>query len=119
MEGGRRSSTALVLLALMLAVSSATTAAAAAQRRQPPGPRSYKLITVMTSLGDRARLAVRDDDSPIAGFANGKNDWFNIQGSEDLLQPFRNRYGGGGDNDIPGHGLVNLLGALVKKNATS
>jgi hypothetical protein len=60
---------------------------------------------------------MRADDSSIAGFANGKNDWFAIQGSEDLLEPFRNRYGGGGD--IPSHGLVNLLGALLKKNATS
>jgi hypothetical protein len=59
---------------------------------------------------------VRADDSSITGFANGKNDWFAIQGSEDLLEPFRNRYGGG---DIPSHGLVNLLGALLKKNVTS
>ncbi|CAD6261435.1 unnamed protein product [Miscanthus lutarioriparius] len=100
----------------MLAASSTTTAAAA-QRFQLPANWSYKLITVMISRGDRARLAVRADDSSIAGFANGKNNWFAIQGSEDLLESFRNRYGGG--DDIPSHGLVNLLGALVKKNATS
>jgi opacity protein-like surface antigen len=116
MEGGRRSSTALLLLALMLAASSTTTAAAA-QCRPPPADGSYKLITILTSRGDKVKLALRADDSSIAGFANGKNDWFAIQGSEDLLEPFRNRYGGGGD--IPSHGLVNLLGALLKKNATS
>ena len=117
MEGGRRSSTALLLLALMLAASS-TNAAAAAQRRRPAADGSYKLITILTSHGDKVKLAVSADDSSIAGFANGKNDWFAIQGSDDLLEPFRNRYGGGG-GDIPGHGLVNLLGALLKKNATS
>lgn len=117
MEGGRRSSTALLLLlALMLAASSTTPAAAAQRRRPPAAARSYKLITIQTSRGDQAKLAVRADGSSIAGFANGKNDWFAIQGSEDLLQPFRSRYGG---DDIPDHGLVNLLGALVKKNDTS
>jgi hypothetical protein len=99
---GRRSSAPLVLLALVLA---AGILSAVAQLHPPAGTR-YMLVTLKTG----PKLAMRIGDNALRGFANGKNQWFAVTGSEDLVPPGSN---------IPSQGLVNMLGALViKANGT-
>ncbi|CAN6234201.1 unnamed protein product [Urochloa humidicola] len=109
MEGRRSSVAALLLLALVVAAGSL---AAVAQLDPPAGSR-YMLITLHSGRGDDVKLVMRTDgDVSLPGFANKKNQWFAVTGSEDLVPP-GSRIGYRRDAAIPGQGLVNMLAALV------
>ncbi|CAN6270836.1 unnamed protein product [Urochloa humidicola] len=113
MEGGRSSAAALLLLALLLAAGSL---AAVAQLDPPVGSR-YMLVALHSAgRGTDAKVAMRiDGDVSLPGFANGKNEWFAVTGSEDLLPPgSRRSYR---RVDLAGEGLVNMLASLVNTGA--
>ncbi|CAL5035968.1 unnamed protein product [Urochloa decumbens] len=108
MEGRRSSAAALLLLALLLAAGSL---AAVAQLNPPAGSR-YMLVALHSGRGSDAKLAMRTGSgASLPRFANGKNQWFAVTGSEDLVPPgSRSSYR---RTDIAGPGLVNMLAALV------
>jgi hypothetical protein len=91
----------------------------AAPLHPPAGKGGYMLIT-MQSAGGRgshnAKLAVETgDDVAIPGFANKKQRWFAVRGSEDLVPPgYRRRDATGGGLGMFSH----LVGALVDDNGT-
>ncbi|CAL5036042.1 unnamed protein product [Urochloa decumbens] len=100
MEGRRSAAAALLFLALVLAAGSL---AAVAQLHPPAGTR-YMLVALQSGRGEHARLVMRTGGAvsiPV-GFANKKHQWFAV--------PHGN---GNRRGDVPGQGLVNLLGALV------
>ncbi|CAN6227421.1 unnamed protein product [Urochloa humidicola] len=108
MEGRRSSAAALLLLALVLAAGSL---AAVAQLDPPAGSR-YMLVALHSGRGSDTKLAMRiGGDVSLPGFANGKNEWFAVTGSEDLIPPgSRRSYR---SVDLAGQGLVNMLASLV------
>ncbi|CAL5035966.1 unnamed protein product [Urochloa decumbens] len=103
MEGRRPSPAALLLLALVLAAGSL---AAMAQLHPPAGTR-YVLVTLQSGRGEDARFALRTGGDVFipAGFANGKRRFAVPHGNSNRRV------------DIPGQGLVDLLGALVNNGA--
>ncbi|CAL5036046.1 unnamed protein product [Urochloa decumbens] len=107
MEGRRSSAAALLLLALLLAAGSL----AAVAQLSPPAGSCYMLVALHSGRGSDAKLAMRTGGgAPLPSFANGKNEWFAVTGSEDLVPPGSSSYGRA---NIAGLGLVNMLAALV------
>ncbi|CAN6247851.1 unnamed protein product [Urochloa humidicola] len=112
MEGGRSSAAALLLLTLVLAAGCLP---AVAQLDPPIGSR-YMLVALHSGRGSDAKVAMRiGGDVSLPGFANGKNEWFAVSGSEDLVPPgSRRSYR---RVDLAGQGLVNMLSSLVNNGA--
>ncbi|KAJ1257098.1 hypothetical protein BS78_06G007500 [Paspalum vaginatum] len=93
-------------------------AAAAAAAQRPPAAkkqgRRYMLMEVQPPGADKKklRMAMREDGSVFAGYANGRQRWFATAGVESLL-PFRSAGGNSKDrsrvNAAVGQGLGKLL----------
>ncbi|KAJ1269825.1 hypothetical protein BS78_06G007600 [Paspalum vaginatum] len=116
-KGSRRSSSMVALLLLLLALVLAAFAAAAAQR--PPATEKSRYMLVEVQAGaDKVRMAMREDGSSFAGYANGKQQWFATPGSESLLASY-GYYGRGGtagnsrDNAGVGQGGLGTLLAMA------